>query len=230
MAREVDTDLAVLERLTAPGGKRVLDVGCGGGGLVRALAELGAQVVGIEISEGQLAAARAAPQRPGVQYTVGRAEALPIEDASVGLVIFMRSLHHVPPDRLQDALVESRRVLSTDGMLYVVEPLPEGDYFSLTSLVEDELEVRGAAQRALGGAAQVGFERGPSSEYAVELTLPDLEALRRRIVSVDPDRAAVFAARESEIARAFRELGEPGPGGDRTFRQPMRADLLRRGA
>ena len=53
-ARETITDAAMLERLAAPAGKDVVDIGCGGGGLVRELAALGANVTGIEVSEGQL--------------------------------------------------------------------------------------------------------------------------------------------------------------------------------
>src|ERR1700755_2103535 len=50
---EVISDLAMLERLVPPADKDVVDVGCGGGALVRALTDLGARVSGVEISESQ---------------------------------------------------------------------------------------------------------------------------------------------------------------------------------
>ena len=53
----------MLARLVAPAGKDVVDIGCGGGGLVRDLAALGARPIGIEISEEQLATARATRRR-----------------------------------------------------------------------------------------------------------------------------------------------------------------------
>ena len=59
MTAQIDTDVAVLERLVSPAGKDVVDIGCGGGALVRDLTALGARVVGIDISESQLATARA---------------------------------------------------------------------------------------------------------------------------------------------------------------------------
>ena len=46
----------MLDRLAEPAGKDVIDIGCGGGALVRELTARGARVVGVEISEGQLAA------------------------------------------------------------------------------------------------------------------------------------------------------------------------------
>jgi len=218
----------MLERLVEPAGKDVLDIGCGGGGLVRDLRARGAGVIGVEISETQLAGAIARDGGSGARYLVGRAQALPLEDASVDVAVFMRTLHHVPPADLMQALSEARRVLRPRGMVYVAEPLPRGDYFALTSLVEDELEVREAAQQALTQGPAVGLDRASTVDYCVRIVITDLEGLRARSVSVDPDRAEIFDARRAEIAEAFSRLGEPGEHpGERCFVQPMRADVLR---
>jgi SAM-dependent methyltransferase len=228
LSREVITDLAMLERLIEPAGKDVLDIGCGGGALVRELEDRGARMVGVEISDQQLAAALARDRGSGARYLVGRAQALPLGDGSVDVAVFMRALHHVPPADLMRALGEARRVLRRDGAVYVAEPLAEGDYFALISLVEDELEVRAAAQKALVEASLAGLDRAITVEYDVRLWIADLATLRRRIVSVDPGRAEIFDAREAELAEAFKRLGEDGEqAGERCFLQPMRADLLR---
>ena len=218
----------MLERLVEPAGKDVVDIGCGGGALVRDLCALGADVIGVEVSEQQLAGAIARDDGGGARYLVGRAEALPLEDASVDVAVFMRTLHHVPPAVLMQALSEARRVLRAGGALYVAEPLARGDYFTLTGLIEDEIEVREAAQRALLHAPSVGLDRAATVDYDVLVVIKDLEGLRARTVSVDPDRAEIFDARRTEIAEAFRRLGVPGQHpGERRFVQPMRADVLR---
>jgi SAM-dependent methyltransferase len=212
--RETTTDLAVLDRLVPTSGKVVVDVGCGAGALVRRLAANGADAIGVEVSEQQLTAARA---EPGGRYLVGRAQALPFDDPSVDVVLFMRSLHHVPPEGMVDALREATRVLRPGGIVYVAEPLPEGEFFEIVRMVEDEGPVRLAAQRALGDARRAGLERVTTVDYDVEVEISGLEALRARIVSVDPQRAATFDARAEELAHAL---------GDGRFVQPMRADVL----
>ncbi|MGZ4191546.1 MAG: class I SAM-dependent methyltransferase [Solirubrobacteraceae bacterium] len=218
----------MLERLVAPAGKDVVDIGCGGGALVRDLAGAGARPIGVEISEAQLATARERDAGSGARYLVGRAEELPLDDASLDLAVFMRTLHHVLPAHLEAALREARRVLRPGGAVYVAEPLADGDFFALTSLVEDEWEVRRAAQAALANAERAGLERAVTVDYDVSLRLAGVDAFRARTVSVDPERGPMFDARRDEIEAAFARLGEPGQRpGERCFVQTMRADVLR---
>ena len=80
MSREVAGDVAMLERLAAPADKDVVDIGCGGGALVRELSGRGARMTGVEISEGQLAAATSRDGGSGARYLIGRAERLPTSD------------------------------------------------------------------------------------------------------------------------------------------------------
>ena len=223
--------MAVLERLVQPAGKDVVDVGCGGGALVRALAARGARMTGVEISESQLAPAIRDDGGSGARYLIGRAERLPLEDSSVDVVVFMRALHHVPVADMLQALRESRRVLRPGGVVYVCEPLPEGDFYALTSLVEDEREVRAAAQRAVAGAAEARLDRMSTLEYDVRLCLADVDAFGALVISVDPSRAERLAAEKEKLAETFSRLGEPGERpGERCFLAPMRVDLLARRA
>jgi SAM-dependent methyltransferase len=134
----------------------------------------------------------------------------------------------VAPADLGRALCEARRVLRPGGIVYVAEPLAEGDYFALMSLVEDEVSVREAAQRALAHAERWGLERVLTVDYDVVVRIADLAALRARIVSVDPARGPIFDARRARLTEALQRLGEAGERSyERTFVQPMRADVLR---
>jgi SAM-dependent methyltransferase len=227
--RALTTDVEMLDRLVRPAGKDVVDIGCGGGALVRELTARGARVVGVEISEDQLTAARDHDDGRGACYVVGEAQHLPLADSSADVAIFMRTLHHVPAADQSAALREASRVVRADGLVYVAEPLAVGDFYELVSIVEDELDVRRAAQRALAQSTASGLERATTIEYDVRVRIRDLAMLRERFVSVDPQRAAMFGARQAQLADAFQRLGEPGGrDGERCFLQPMRADVLRR--
>jgi SAM-dependent methyltransferase len=225
--REVSSDLSMLERLVAPQGQEVLDIGCGGGALARGLAVAGARVLALEVSEEQLAPALAADDGSGVRYVVGRAQALPLEDAAVDIAVFMRTLHHVPLEDMTEALREARRVVRPGGTVYVAEPLSEGDFWALTSMIENELEARQAAQAAVSQALDIGLELIGTVDYEVQLRLAGLDQFRKLTVAVDPSRAETFAAHSAELADAFQRLGEPGQSpGERCFMSPTRVDLL----
>jgi 2-polyprenyl-6-hydroxyphenyl methylase/3-demethylubiquinone-9 3-methyltransferase len=81
-------------------GKRVLDVGCGGGILSDAMARLGAQVVGIDLATKALRVAQLhalEAQTPNVQYREISAEAMAEQEpASFDAVTCMEMLEHVP--------------------------------------------------------------------------------------------------------------------------------------
>lgn len=81
-------------------GRRVLDVGCGGGILSDAMARKGAQVVGIDLAGKALRVAQLhalEAQTPNVQYREISAEALAeSEPASFDAVTCMEMLEHVP--------------------------------------------------------------------------------------------------------------------------------------
>lgn len=222
----VTTDLEVLARRVALAGRDVVDVGCGDGRLARALAGRGARVTALEISDDQLAAARAAGDGADVDYAIGRAEALPLPDASQDAVVFLRSLHHVEPPQLPTALREARRVLRPRGVLYVAEPVPEGDYFALVSIVEDETGVREAAQAALADADRQGLRHRATERYEVESRLADIDAFARRMLAVNPGREALLHGHRAELERAFASRGRSTADGGKVFQQAMRADLL----
>lgn len=103
------------ERIGPLAGRRVLDVGCGGGLVAEALARCGAEVTGLDVSERALAVARAHAASGGlrIRYEVGRAEALPFADGGFDAVICADCLEHV--DDLERVISEVSRVLVDGG-------------------------------------------------------------------------------------------------------------------
>jgi ubiquinone/menaquinone biosynthesis C-methylase UbiE len=102
-----------------PVGKRVIDVGCGGGIYTRAWADLGAaHVTGVDFSQVMVDAATAeSAGRANIGFQLGSADhtGLPAQSADV---VFERALiHHL--DDYQACFAEATRLLAPGGMLLV---------------------------------------------------------------------------------------------------------------
>ena len=97
-------------------GKRVLDIGCGGGILADAMARKGAEVLGIDLATKSLKVAQLhalEAQTPNVSYGEISAEDLATEQpASFDIVTCMEMLEHVPDPK---SIVEACSVLVKPG-------------------------------------------------------------------------------------------------------------------
>ena len=219
------TDFEVMDRLVSVSGLRLLDVGCGAGALTRALAERGAQVLGVEPDPIQAEKNRAAEATPGVGFAEGVAQELPADDASLDGVFFKYSLHHVPPDAMDTALAEAARVLRPEtGFLYVAEPVMAGSYAELTRPFNDETEVRRLAHEALARSAAPRFTEAREVHYAVPRSYADFETFlgeKLGITYKDHQRARI----DTPEVRAMFEAGK-GDGGYR-FELRLRVNLYR---
>jgi ubiquinone/menaquinone biosynthesis C-methylase UbiE len=94
-------------------GGDLLEVGCGTGLLLRRFAAMAGRAVGVDLSPGMLAHARAR----GLDVHEGAAAALPFADATFDVVVSFKTLPHVPD--LRAALAEMARVARPDGTLVV---------------------------------------------------------------------------------------------------------------
>jgi len=91
--------LDYIDGIAALRGKRIVDVGCGGGILAEAMAARGARVTGIDLAEKPLKVAQLHLLESGleVDYRLLAAEALAVESPrGFGVVTCMELLEHVP--------------------------------------------------------------------------------------------------------------------------------------
>ncbi len=197
--------------------KAILDIGCGAGALSKALASEGAAVTGIDPGVEALAKARQAV--PDARFEAASGEALPFADGSFDGAVMLNALHHVPDPA--KALAEAARVLQTGCRLVVVEPLAEGTFFAALKPIEDETEIRAAAQAAIASA--VGSGRF-TCEREVTVTrresFPDLDAFFARVTAVDPARADAIRDRRAIVEDAFTRLRRSGRTGVTPWSSP----------
>ncbi len=117
---------------TFEGRMRILDVGTGTGFLALILAELGHEVVGIDLSRGMLAVAREKARKTGmdVEFRLGDAENLPFSDASFDAVICRHLLWTLPNP--QKAVKEWSRVVGDAGKVVAID----GRWFDTSGFVK----------------------------------------------------------------------------------------------
>jgi 2-polyprenyl-6-hydroxyphenyl methylase/3-demethylubiquinone-9 3-methyltransferase len=145
---------------------RILDIGCGGGILSEPLARLGAQVVGADPAERNIAAAKLHAESNGlaIDYRVASAEALADQGERFDIVLAMEVVEHVAdvtlfvsrcaemvrPGGLMVAATINRTLksfaLAIVGAEYVLRWLPRGTHQWDKFVTPDELEI--AMERA----------------------------------------------------------------------------------
>jgi ubiquinone/menaquinone biosynthesis C-methylase UbiE len=109
--------LAAFARIAAPRRGVVADLGCGPGHVVHHLSQLDLNVVGYDVSDGQVAQARTA--FPDSEFHMGDLTALDAADASFGGIVSRYSIIHLPPSHLSAVFAEWMRVLEPGAPLLV---------------------------------------------------------------------------------------------------------------
>jgi ubiquinone/menaquinone biosynthesis C-methylase UbiE len=222
----IDDELDVLASLVPLAGQDIIELGCGGAGLARALLvrHPDTRVTGLEVDERQHAKNLASAQA-GLKFVAAGAQDIPFPDASFDLALMLKSLHHVPMPLLAQALREAARVLRPGGHLYVSEPVYGGPFNDVIRVFNDEGVVRAAAQAALDEALRAGaWEQVAERRFEMPVHFTDFADFEQRMMR------PTFADHRIDDAKiaAARVAFEPhvGPDGAR-FNRPMHVRLLR---
>jgi ubiquinone/menaquinone biosynthesis C-methylase UbiE len=106
---------AVLNSVQISPSDTVLDVGAGTGFLTEAVAKVASKVIALDFSRGMSEEAVAKMGRGNVEFRIGNAESLPLQDSSVNVVVGNMVLHHCPHPEI--AISEMSRVLKLSGRI-----------------------------------------------------------------------------------------------------------------
>jgi len=141
-------EIDIVEQRLDLDGKHILELGCGQGDLTRRIAGQGndRRLVATEVDEQQHAINITNNKLPNVRFELAGAQAIPASDETFDRVLMFKSLHHVPVGVIQAALLEIKRVLKPGGLLYISEPLFQGDFNEVYGFF---MTKNGSAQRHL---------------------------------------------------------------------------------
>ena len=170
-----------------------LDLGCGNGRHAELLAERADRVVGVDVSRGLLDTARERAAERGFDPDLVQADAarLPIRDATVGLAVYVATLHHLPSREARvESLNDLARVLTAEGTALV----------SAWSTAHDRFDRE--AKRASDSRAGDARERNEGFDTTVDWTLPGGETVERFYHIYSPEEF------EADVAESALEMVE----------------------
>ena len=208
-------------------GRTVVDLGAGTGKFTGLLADTGAAVTAIEPVDAMLAVL--ARDRPEVRALAGSAQAMPLADASIDVVVCAQAFHWFAT---RDALDEIHRVLKPGGRLGLVWNVRDQrvDWVSeLTAIIEP---YEGDAPRHHTGAWRRPFEAGANGFGPLAVTHfdhvhrgPPEQVVVDRFLSVS-FIAALPEAERDRVAARLRALCRDHPAlrGRETIDFPYRTE------
>jgi len=122
--------------------KVVLDIASGSGYGTYVLSEKAKKIYGVDVDAGAVKYAKKNYPRKNIEYLLGDAEKIPLEDNSIDAVITFETIEHIKD--YKKFLDEIKRVLRPDGFAVISTPndpeFPEGNHFHLHEFEEKELD------------------------------------------------------------------------------------------
>ncbi len=222
------TELEIIEQVLPLTGARILELGCGRAWMTRQIAEkfTPEQIIATEVDQIQHAKNLLIEDLPQVTFVYGSAADIEQPDASVDIVVMLKSLHHVPIHLMDQALTEIARVLKPGGLAYISEPVYEGDLNEILRLFNDEKEVREAAFGAVARAVDAGtFNLEKQIFFNSPGSYRDFAHFEQRMLNVTHSDHQIDDALHQKIQQTFMQhMTEDGAH----FLKPSRVDLLRR--
>ncbi len=211
-------------------GATVLELGCGKADKTRTLAQTGRakEINALEVEQIQHARNLEVTDLPQVSFRQGGAEAIPLPDASVDIVLMFKSLHHVPMAQMDAALREIARVLKPGGVAWISEPVYAGDLNEVFKLFHDEKIVREAAFAAICKAVQTGLLRSQAQLFFnTRSFFENFEQFDQRMIQVTHTDHQLAPELYQQVRDKFSSYLTPEGA---TFQNPQRVDILRKSA
>jgi len=222
------TELEIMSSTLPLAGSHILELGCGRAWMTRQIAQQFSpeSIIATETDRIQHEKNLLIDDLPGVSFVYGSAASIDLPDASVDVVIMLKSLHHVPIDLMNQAIQEIARVLKPGSLAYISEPVYSGDLNQIMSLFNDERVVRQAAFDAVKQAVkQEILELKEQIFFNSPGHYRNFEHFEQRMLNVTHTQHQIDATLYAKIKQAFmRHMTDDGAD----FLKPSRVDLLRR--
>ena len=218
----------IYNRLLSLDGKHILELGCGSAEITRNIASAGnnRQLTALEVDQIAHEKNLQISDLPNVTFGLAGAQAIPLPDASVDVVLMFKSLHHVPLELMEPSMHEIRRVLKPGGLLYISEPVFAGDFNEILRLFHDEQKVREAAFETMKKVVDDGlFDLVEEVFFNSPMKFADFAEFENNTIKATHSQHSLDENLYQQVKQRFEQhIGDDGAH----FLMPIRVDLLQR--
>lgn len=227
-SQDLTDEISVLQKLLKFDAAKVLELGCGAAEKTRMIVNSTTvdSVIAAEVDAIQHQKNLAVTDLDKVTFKAYGAEAIGEPDQSVDIVLMFKSLHHVPLDQLDSALLEIHRVLKPGGFAYISEPVFAGRFNEILQVYHNEQVVRQAAFDAVNRSVAKGlFQLEAEYFFQNRIQLASWQQYEKGILNVTHTDHNLSADQYTEVKRRF--LASETDAGF-VFDIPNRVDLLQK--
>ena len=207
--------------------KTILELGCGSATMTKLLSQYGSNRVIIACEVDQLQHEKNLLLNiPNIEFKLNSAQDINLDDESVDMIFMFKSFHHIPYNLMKKALEEIKRVLKPNGLVYISEPLFQGDQNQLISMFHDEQQVRIDAFEHIKEAVESEqFKLFRELFFQTEVVYEDFEDFKAKQMNLSYNDNTITKELEEKIKDKFNSFNE----GKRTsFMKPFRVDILQK--
>jgi ubiquinone/menaquinone biosynthesis C-methylase UbiE len=218
----------IYERVLHLDGKRILDLGCGDGKKTLAIASNGKdrQILGLEVDIVQHKKNEKYNSSHNISFELGGAQKIPTDDNVFDVVFMFMSLHHVPMELMDEAFSEIHRVLKPEGIVYISEPIFDGELNEIVRLFHNEEKVRQAAFDATQRAVESDkFTLLDEIFFHEIVKYADFDEFEKRVINVSYETHSLSQKLMQQIRGEFEKHMTPEGA---SFEKPKRVDLLQK--
>ncbi len=206
--------------------KTILELGCGGAVMTKKLASNGEnrKIIASEVDKIQHEK-NLKLNIENIQFEDYPAEDIKLEDETVDIVLMFKSFHHIPKENMPKALSEIKRVLKPNGLVYISEPLYQGDQNALISIFHEEKYEREVAFENIKKAVDDGiFKLFKEIFFQTPITYKNFDDFRTRQMDV----THLDHVYSDELIQKVKNAYEKHSTGEITFLKPFRVDILQK--
>ena len=207
--------------------KTILELGCGDATITKQLAINGSnrKIIACEVDEIQHEK-NLTLNIENIEFKLNAAQNIELEDESVNMVFMLNSLHHVPCNSMKKALLEIKRVLKPNGLVYISEPLYTGKASELYSIFNDEEEVYIQAFKHIEEVVEnEDFKLFRELFFQTEVIYEDFEDFKNREMNSTYNDNNIDKELEKKIKTKFNSFNN---GKTTSIMNPSRVDILQK--